>query len=118
MARGQYAEAETIAREALVMGRELYGPDGFPLAWGYFNLADARRHQGKFSEANQADKQALAIMRKVLPPAHKCIAWALSAALKTLDCAGKAHTPADPFPSVADWGGWESIFHEVVKTTK
>jgi serine/threonine protein kinase/tetratricopeptide (TPR) repeat protein len=118
MARGQYAEAETLSREALAMGRKVYGPDGYPVAWGYFNLADALRHQGKFREASQADKQALAIMRKVLPPGHKCIAWALTAALNTLDQADHAHVPADPFPSGADWKEWESIFHEVARTTK
>jgi hypothetical protein len=118
MARGHYAEAETIAREALALGRKLYGPDAYPAAWGYFNLADALRHQGKLRDANQADKQALAIMRKVLPPGHKCIAWALTAALNTLDSAEQAHLPADPFPSAADWNEWESVFHEVVKTTK
>src|SRR5262249_45345237 len=71
-----------------------------------------------FREANQADKQALGIMRKVLPPGHKCIAWALTAALNTLHRADQTHTLADPFPSVADWNEWETIFLEVVRTTK
>jgi tetratricopeptide (TPR) repeat protein len=118
MARGQYADAETITLDALALGQKLYGPDAYPAAWGYFNLADAQRHQGKFREATRADKHALAILRKVLPPGHKCIAWALTAAQKTFDGADKAHALATLFASATELGDWESAFRDVLATTR
>jgi serine/threonine protein kinase len=115
---GQYAEGEGIAREALAMHRKLHGPDHLETGWGYFILAKALRFQNKLPEALQADKQALAIIRKRLPAEHRNIAVALDGVNRTLDAAGKAHQWSDLFPSVAALNEWESVFREVLATTK
>jgi serine/threonine protein kinase/tetratricopeptide (TPR) repeat protein len=117
-ARGRYAEAEAISREAIALGERLHGTDAYPVAWLYYGLADALRHQSRFREAIHADKRALAIMRKVLPPGHRCIAWALTAAQNTLDGADEAHALAHLFASVSELVDCESVFREVVATTK
>jgi tetratricopeptide (TPR) repeat protein len=122
MAHGQYAKAERIARQALAMHLRLDGRDHVETAWGYYDLAHALRPQHHFAESLQADKQALAILRKHLPPGHPNIGAVLDAAnytlVFTLVEARKAHQWADGFPSVADLGEWEAVFREVLATTK
>jgi tetratricopeptide (TPR) repeat protein len=115
---GQYAEGEGIAREALARHRKLHGPEHLETAWGYFVLAKALRLQNKLPEALQADKQALAIIRKRLPAEHRNTAVALDGVNRTLDAAGKAQHWRELFPSVAALNEWEAVFREVLATAK
>jgi serine/threonine protein kinase len=118
LVQSKQAEAETIARESLAMRLRLIGPQHLETAWGYYILAAALRAQRKFTEALQADQQALTLMRKLLPPEHKSIAQALAALLSTLETADNSQELAGLFPSVAELDEWESVFREVLTTTK
>jgi serine/threonine protein kinase len=117
-AHGQYAEAEGIAREALAMHRKLDGPEHLETGWGYFMLAKTLRLQNKLTEAIEADKQALAIIRMRLPAGHRNIAVALDGVNRTLDAAAKAQQWSALVPSVAALNEWESVCREVLATTK
>ncbi len=114
---GQYAEAETIVREALALDLKLR-PEHPERGWRYFVLAKALRHQNKLAQALEADKQVLTIMRKAVPPEHRFVALALNAVMSTLDLAESSHTLAELFPSAAELGELESVFHHVLTTTK
>jgi eukaryotic-like serine/threonine-protein kinase len=116
--QSQYAEAEKLARETLAMQLRLNGPEHLETAWGYYVLGEALRYQHKFAEGIQAEKQALTIMRRALPPEHASIARALTALIRTLDRADKSHALAVLFPSPAELGQLESVFREVLRTTK
>ncbi len=115
--QSQFPEAERIARNAVAMHLKLH-KDSLETAWGYFILGEALRPQGKFGEALAAEKQALSIMRKGLPSEVPSIAYALNAVNRTLDAASDAHALADVFPSLTGLGEWESLFREVLTTTK
>ena len=117
LAGGEYAQAEIIAREALALDLKLR-PQHPERGWRYFVLARALRNQNKFAEALQADKQALSIVLKVAPPGHRSIAWMLNAAMDTVTRAESSHTLAELFPSAAELGELESVFHRVLTTTK
>jgi len=118
IAQSRFAEAETIGRVSLAMHLRLHGLEHFETAWGYFHLGDALRGRHKFAEAIQLQKQALTIMRKIVLPESGDIAWGLNALLKTLALADESHALADVFPSLADFGELESVFLEVLRTTK
>jgi serine/threonine protein kinase len=115
--RGQYSEAEHIAREALEMQRKL-GKRSSDLAWAYYGLGETQRPQGKFAAALAAEKEALSIMRTILPPEHPGFAFALNAAGRTLDGADKRHALADVFPSLVELDEWESNLRQIVATTQ
>jgi serine/threonine protein kinase len=116
--RSQYAEAEGIAHKAVALHVRLHGPNSLETGWGYFILSVALRHQGKFGEALANDKQALAIMRRALPPEHPYIGHTLAAVVRTLDMADQSHVLADLFPSLDELTEWESLFRHVLTTTK
>jgi eukaryotic-like serine/threonine-protein kinase len=115
--RAQYAEAERIARAALAMHRKSH-PDSLETAWCYFTLGGALAMQGKFTEALAVQKQALTMMRNVLPPEHSSIAVLSNAVIRTLGLADKSHALAELFPAVADMGELESVFRQVLTSTK
>jgi serine/threonine protein kinase/Tfp pilus assembly protein PilF len=117
IAQGRYAEAETIARQAVAMTRSLR-PDHPEVVWGHFVLAAALRKQNKFTEAMQADKQVLTIIHKVAPPGHTVLALALTGVMDTLDAADKSHALTELFPSTAELGELESVFRQVLTATK
>jgi eukaryotic-like serine/threonine-protein kinase len=115
--QARYLEAESLARMAV--GRHVQShPDSLETGWGYFTLAKALVPQGKFSEALAAQKRALALMRGVLPPEHANIAITSRALLDTVKQADTAHALAGLFPSLAELVELESVFREVLETTK
>jgi serine/threonine protein kinase/tetratricopeptide (TPR) repeat protein len=116
LARGDYAEAEGLLREALAIDLKLR-PDHPEKGWRYFVLADALRKQKKFVEALQADKEFLAIVQKALP-GNKVVAFGLNAVLSTLELAESSHVLSELFPSAADLAELESSFHHVLTSTK
>jgi tetratricopeptide (TPR) repeat protein len=116
--QSQYDEAEEIARESLATRVRLYGPEHFETAWAYYILGEALRAEHKFAGAIQAEKQALTLMRKVFSPQQRNIATALNAVIRTLDLADHSHALADLFTSVTKLGELESVFRDVLSTTK
>jgi eukaryotic-like serine/threonine-protein kinase len=116
LARGDYAEAEGLLREALAIDLKLR-PEHPEKGWRYFVLADVLRKQKKLVEALQADKEFLAIVQKALP-GNKFVAFGLNAVLSTLDLAESSHALSELFPSAADLAELESFFHHVLATTK
>jgi tetratricopeptide (TPR) repeat protein len=117
IAQGKYVEAETIARQAIAMTRNLR-PDHPEVVWGHFVLAAALRKQNKFTEALEADKQVLTTLHEVAPLGHNVLATALTAVMNTLDAADKSHALAELFPETAKLGELESVFHQVLTTSK
>ncbi len=68
----QYADAERhLARAASL--REVLGP-GLPLAESLHNLGRALFYNGKYAEAEQADRRAIEIRREILGPRHLDVA--------------------------------------------
>ncbi len=113
----QYVEAERIARKGLTMHLKLH-PESLKTGWGYAVLSGALRPQGKFADALAADQQALQRMRNVLEAEHGSIAYTANAVINTLAMADDAHALADLFASVAEVGKLESLFLEMLETTK
>jgi tetratricopeptide (TPR) repeat protein len=116
LARGDYAEAEGLLRDALAIDLKLR-PDHPEKGWRYFVLAEALRKQKKLVEALQADKEFLAIVQKALP-GNKFVASGLNAVLSTLSVAESSRALAELFPSAAELAELESFFHHVLTTTK
>jgi eukaryotic-like serine/threonine-protein kinase len=117
LALGEYAAAESLAREGLALDLKLR-PEHPERGWRYFVLAAALRNQNKFTEALQADKQFLAIVEKAAPSGHRFIALALDAVISTLDRADGSYALAELFPAPAELAELESSFHHVLTTTK
>jgi serine/threonine protein kinase len=117
MAQGRYAEAETIAREAVAMTRKLR-PDHPEVIWGHFVLAKTLRKQNKFNEALAEDKGVLAVVQKLAPLGHKAIALTLTEVIDTLNAADESHALTELFPSAAELGELESVFRQVLATSK
>ena len=115
--RFRYTEAERFARMAVAMHLKL-NKDSIETAWSHYTLGETLTAQGKFAAALAAEKHALSMMRRSLPPEHVGITNALAAVNRTLDGADKSHELADLLPSVAALGEWESALREVLVTTK
>ncbi len=115
--RSRYIEAERFARKALAMHLKR-NKDGIETAWSHYTLGETLTAQGKFAAALAAEKRALSIMRKSLPPEHVGITNALAAVNRTLDGADRSHELAELLPSVAALGEWESALRGVLVTGK
>ncbi|MCW5555259.1 MAG: serine/threonine protein kinase [Verrucomicrobiae bacterium] len=118
LVRSQFDEAQKIARESLAARLRLYGPEHPETAWGHYLLGEALRGQRNFSEAMQAHKQTLALMRKIFSPEQKNIATALSAVIRTLELAGQSQAVTNLFPSGDELNELEASFREVLAKTK
>jgi len=70
IARGEYKQAEEMARQALSMNRRVLGEDHDQTAESLHLLAICFKEQGRFEEAEEAYRQALAIRRRVLGNEH------------------------------------------------
>jgi tetratricopeptide (TPR) repeat protein len=117
MAQGRYAEAETIARESVAMTRKLR-PDHPEVIWGHFVLAKALREQNKFGEALVEEKRLLTVIQKLAPLGDKALALTLTEVINTLDAADKSHALTELFPSAAELGELESVFRQVLTSSK
>src|SRR6185503_16474826 len=65
---GKFADAETIAREALKLRREALGPTHADVASSLDDLGAVLMARGDADRAEQLMREALAINRTVLPP--------------------------------------------------
>ena len=117
MRNSQFAEAESIARQALAMHLKM-NPDSSETAWCYFDLAAALTKQGKFAEALAAEKPALVMMRNIFQPENVNIRIVSKAMVETLAEADAAHALAGVFPSAAELGELEAVFGELLAVAK
>jgi eukaryotic-like serine/threonine-protein kinase len=115
--QSQYADGERIARESIALRLRLFPSEHYEIGWGYYILANTLRSQQKFKEALEADMQALAILRKALPPGRG-VAQALTAVIRTLSAAADSQALTHVFPSAAELAQLQSVFLDVLKTTK
>lgn len=65
---GNNKEAVGVAREALKIAEEIFGPDDLKVAGSVDNLAAYLDTAGNTREADQLYQRALSILRKKLPP--------------------------------------------------
>jgi tetratricopeptide (TPR) repeat protein len=87
--QGKFAEAEQLAREALVVQRKELGGDHLYVANTLGVLSSALRDQGKLAEAETARRENLAIRRKVLGNEDPRVATSLDALGSVLQREGK-----------------------------
>ena len=75
---GRYAEATSIAKEALAIRERALGPDHPDVAVSLNNLAQLYRAEGRDPEAEPLLKRSLAIREKALAPDHPAVALSLN----------------------------------------
>ena len=81
----EYAVAEDLARRAVEMHRRLHGNENLETAWGLTSLGSALAANAKYSEAEAAYREALAIFRRYYVGNHRSVVIAsngLTSALK------------------------------------
>jgi tetratricopeptide (TPR) repeat protein len=77
--QGRYTEMAQVAKEALKVAENTFGPDHPNLATSLNNLAELyRRLQGKYAAAEPLYQRALAIYEKALGPDHPDVATSLN----------------------------------------
>jgi tetratricopeptide (TPR) repeat protein len=86
--RGQYREAELVARRAVDMHRRLHGPAHPETAWGLFSLGDSLLWQRKLPQAEQTFREALSIFRQRYRGNHHSLTDTLSSLRQVLQAQG------------------------------
>jgi len=76
--QGKYAEATSVAQEALRVAEATFGPEHPGLARSLNNLAALYKEQGKYAEAEPLHQRALRMWEKALGPEHPDVALSLS----------------------------------------
>jgi tetratricopeptide (TPR) repeat protein len=102
-----------IARKSLAMHLRLQGPEHPETGWGYFALGEALSNERKFSEALNADEQAMNIWFNVFPANHWTISSGWEAILLTLSGAARAHQLAAVLSTPQKQMELESLFAKV-----
>jgi serine/threonine protein kinase/tetratricopeptide (TPR) repeat protein len=87
---GDEAEAESMFRDALTLGRKRLGHEHRDVAESLQKLAVAFWDQGKPAEAEALDREALAIQRKLFGNEHAAVAYTLQILSLTLIAQGKS----------------------------
>jgi tetratricopeptide (TPR) repeat protein len=72
--QGQYSEAEKLAKEAVTMARDTFGPGHSKVAGALDTLAMVFSSQGKYDQAEPLYRQALTILESRLGPEHPDLA--------------------------------------------
>jgi tetratricopeptide (TPR) repeat protein len=75
---GHYAEAEDVAKQALIVTEQNFGPDHPATARALNNLAIAYQARGKYAEAEILYGQSLAIYEKTLGKNHPSVVQTLN----------------------------------------
>ncbi|MEO1610402.1 MAG: tetratricopeptide repeat-containing protein, partial [Pseudomonadota bacterium] len=75
---GKYAEAIVVARKALELSEQKFGPDHPSVGTTLNNLALLYRAQGRYAEAEPLYKRDLAISEKALGPDHPSVGTTLN----------------------------------------
>jgi tetratricopeptide (TPR) repeat protein len=76
--QGKYAEATSVAQEALRVAEITFGPEDPDVAISLNNLAMLYQDQGKYAEAEPLYERALRIWAKALGPDHPDVALSLN----------------------------------------
>ena len=76
--QGKYAEATSVAQEALRVAEATFGPEHPDLARSLNNLALLYNKQGRYAEAEALDQRALRIREKALGAEHLDVALSLN----------------------------------------
>ena len=102
--QARYAEAESLARNALEMHRRLHGADHPETAWALFTLGVSLRNQQKLDEAETAQREAIRIFSKYYPAGYKAIDFATRELREatTLAGGGDSHAHAGRWQAAAD----------------
>jgi tetratricopeptide (TPR) repeat protein len=87
-ARGDYLEAERLARRSVALHRKLQGNHHPETAWGLFELGRALGGQRKFEEAEASYDEALAIFRRYYRNSQKPILGVYSNLAEILSAQG------------------------------
>ena len=69
---GKYAEAISVAQQALALAKKLHGPDHPRVGDSLNNLAALYRAQGRYGEAEPLFQRSLAITEQALGPLRRC----------------------------------------------
>jgi CHAT domain-containing protein/Tfp pilus assembly protein PilF len=93
--QGKYAEATSVAQEALRVAGATFGPEHPDLARSLNNLAELYRAQGKYAEAGPLHQRALRIWEKALGPDHPDVAASLNNLAELYRAQGK-YAEAEP----------------------
>lgn len=88
--RSSFAEAESLASEALRIRETTLGPDHADVAWSLVVLADAVVGQGGLEEALELDRRAHAILRQSLGGRHLYVGTVLAEIAEVHDALGSA----------------------------
>ncbi len=75
---GQYAQAVTLAEEALTLARQLWGEEYPNIATSLNNLAGLYESQGRYAEAQPLYQQALEINKRLFAGDHPSVATSLN----------------------------------------
>ncbi len=111
--QGKYAQALSVAEEALRVAEATFGPEHPNVATSLNNLAEVYRAQGKYAEAEPLYKRSLAIREKALGPEHPDVATSLenyAALLRKMDRA----TEAEPMEARAKAIRAKHALHQTV----
>lgn len=76
--KSRYAESESLARRALEIDEQTYGPDHHNIATSLNNLAELLRTTNRLTEAEKLFRRALAITEKTFGPDHPNFASSLN----------------------------------------
>jgi CHAT domain-containing protein/Tfp pilus assembly protein PilF len=76
--QGHYEEAVRVAREALKIAEEKFGPDHPKVAISLNDLAEVYRKQARYAEAEPLYKRMLVIREKTFGPSHPDVAESLN----------------------------------------
>ncbi len=104
-AKGDYAGAEPLYREALAMRRKLLGAEHPKVAASLNNLAALLHESGDYAGAEPLCREALAMHRKLLGAEHPDVATSLNNLALLLDAKG-------------DYAGAEPLLREAVEIAR
>ena len=76
--QGHYDRAVVLARQALQLAEQTFGPDHPNVATSLNNLAELNRVQGQYAQAEPLYKRSLAIREKALGPDPPDVATSLN----------------------------------------
>jgi TonB family protein len=93
--QGKYHEAISVAKEALKVAEQNFGPKHLNVARSLNELAFLYTEQGRYAEAESLYKQALAIQEKALGPNHPDVAKTLNKLAELYHIQGQ-ETVAEP----------------------
>ena len=110
--QGNYAEAETIARETIAEETRLFGPDNNQTAWTCLHFSESLLAESKYAEALAAVQQGIAIARKWISPDQVLYGYQLEGLLNTLTAARSARALTNLFSSADQLDKLEALFQE------